>query len=124
MDHRSVTVGKEGRAPISVSREAITALDVRVGQKRHWRKGAMIGAAAAATAVGGLCAGSTSPGNECHLSDAGLMLGIVAEGAVLGAGVGALFKTDRWRSVPVDRVRFGLAPTPGRGMRVSLSLAF
>jgi hypothetical protein len=123
MDRASVTVGKEGRAPISVSREAITALDVRVGQKRHWRKGAIIGAATIATMVGGLCAGAPS-GYECHRSDAPLMLGMVAEGAVLGAGVGAVFKTDRWRSVPVDRVRFGLAPTAGRGMRFSLALKF
>jgi hypothetical protein len=118
-----VTVGQEGRAPVSVSREAITALDVRVGQRRHWRKGAIIGAAAMATAIGGLCVGA-EPGRECHRSDAPSMLGVVAGSAVLGARVGALFKTDRWRSVPVDRLRFGLAPTAGRGLRFSLALKF
>ena len=119
IDETSVLVGMNDRVPMSVPRQAIAELDVRLGQKRQWRKGMIIGAAVTALSVAVLCAG-----DQCSSSDTGLILGLVAEGAAIGAGIGALFKADRWGPVPLDRVRVGLAPTAGRGVHFSLSLAF
>ena len=42
----------------------------------------------------------------------------------LGVGIGALIKTDRWSSVPLERVQFGLAPTRGKGLGLALSMTF
>ena len=49
--------------------------------------------------------------------------GVATAGALLGAGVGALVQTDRWQTVPLDRVRVTLTPAR-RGVGVAVSIGF
>ncbi len=93
---------------------SVTRLEVSRGQKSMAGRGALIGAGAGAVAgvVTGLavCAAS-SCGFEADLTGVvALVLG--AGGALVGAGIGALIgsfiKTDRWETVPLDRIRVSL----------------
>jgi hypothetical protein len=44
-------------------------------------------------------------------------------GALVGAGIGALIKTDRWEEVPLDglRMRFALQRTGALALKLSVS---
>ena len=44
--------------------------------------------------------------------------------AAMGAGIGALVKTDRWVEVPPDKIRVSVAPTSGRGVAVGVTFGF
>jgi hypothetical protein len=87
-DAASLVVDTGGHV-LRVSRRAITRLDVGEGRGRQAVRGTMIGAG-----IGLLGLASGAPG-------------IFYSGLVYGAGIGALVKGDRWREVPLDRVRTG-----------------
>ncbi|HSD29163.1 MAG TPA: hypothetical protein VLL75_17815 [Vicinamibacteria bacterium] len=82
----------------------VTRLDVTLGKKRHWWQGAVIGAAL------GLAVALTDDVdpvlckvNEnvlCSRGEALLVYGLTS--TAIGAGVGALIKTDRWTPVALD----------------------
>jgi len=113
-------------ATLTLQKSALQSLAVARGKKRRPLEGAMIGflpgAAAGALLVWAVCA------TEGCSGAGGWALGPVIVGggmtAVVGAGVGALIKTDRWQQAPVSRVRFGVAPAKGGGVRAALTLSF
>ena len=115
----SVVVGTEGQGRLTVPWQAITRLEVSAGQHSHTRKGFFIGAGAGAalSVVLPKCV------NEGCTSDAGfdatfaVLYGL--SGGACGALIGTMVKTDKWNSVPV---RVAVAPTPGRGIRVVMSV--
>jgi hypothetical protein len=47
-----------------------------------------------------------------------------AAGGLVGLGIGALFKTERWEEVPLDQLRVSVAPQPDGRLGVSVSLEF
>ncbi len=127
------TLVLRGSPPIAIPRQAITSLDLR---KRGSRKGAglLIGALAggaigygigAATSGPGCQGGETGLAHLCTLDDVGKPVGAflgAAGGAILGL---VLAPGARWeRNLPLDRVQVSLGPTRGRGIRLSVSLAF
>jgi hypothetical protein len=62
---------------------------------------------------------------SCPHQTKGEVVGIfVLLGALFGAGTGALIKSDRWTSVPLQRVGVSFAPTRGRGLGLSVSVAW
>ncbi len=79
-------------------------MDVALGKKNHWWQGAVIGA------VVGLAMAFTDDvdpvlcrSNEdvlCSRGEALAVYGLTSTG--LGAGIGALIKTDRWTPVALD----------------------
>ena len=105
-------VGSEFRLP----RETISRLEIATGQKRHWLAGLVIGAAAGVALGFAMDVDSTlcefddnyfcSRGEALALS--GGMLG------ALGAGIGALVKSDVWIPVALD----ALGPPPAQVGRV------
>jgi hypothetical protein len=125
MDDKSLLVSADDRIPVRLSRQDITRIEVSTGRKRQWLKGLMIG-----TSIGGVLgalADVTPAGSYCDfcVNSKGEAVAYGAlGGAVWGAGIGALFKADHWNSVPLERVRVSLAPTRGRGVRLSASVAF
>lgn len=122
MNRTSVLISAGDRAPMSVPREAITRLEVSTGRHRQTKSGALTGAIMGA--VFGL-ANPCLPMAGCdgqYGGTAAVTYGLA--GAVYGAAIGALIKSDHWTGVPVDQVRLTPVATPGRGVGLSVSFTF
>jgi len=118
----SLLVAGNDRTPVSVSRQAITQLEVSTGRHRQTLKGMCIGAGLGALfGVANPCIAMVGC-DERNRGEAALIYGL--SGAAWGAGIGALIKRDRWSAVPLDQLRLTLVPTPGRGVSGSVSLSF
>lgn len=112
---------------VRVPFEALTRLEASFGQRRHTREGLVAGLAV------GLLIGAFGEVDErtCHYDDStsfcsrgAALAGGISGGTLLGAGIGALVKTDRWQAVSLDRLRVSLEPriASGRaGARLALS---
>ncbi len=107
-------LGEEMKLPAS----DVTRMDVALGRKNHWWQGALIGAAlGVAMALTDdvdpvLC--KTNENVLCSRGEALAVYGLTS--TAIGAGVGALIRTDRWTPVALDT----LGP-PAREARGSLS---
>ncbi len=117
-----VDVMQQGRLRLEmlhVPMSSITKLDVVTGRKGHWLAGAGIGF------LFGVVTGAASgddPSDQWFAYSAGekAMMGGLGFG-LIGAGVGALIKSDRWSEVPLDQIRPRLvAQKDGVGVGVVL----
>jgi len=113
---------RQGRLQLEmlhVPMSSITKLDVTTGRRGHWLEGAGIGF------LFGVVTGAASgddPSDQWFAYSAGekAMMGGLGFG-LIGAGVGALIKSDKWSEVPLDQVRPRLvAQQDGVGVGVSL----
>ena len=123
LDKVTLVVSQHDRIPLRVPRQAIASLEVYAGQRRAAPKPMLIGAGIGMSvfALGsGLACFEGCSQSEHESALAALLL----VGGIVGAGVGALIKQDRWSAVPLDRVRMSLGTTRGRGVALSLSLGF
>ena len=131
MDEESLMVSTENQRPFRVSRQAITQLELSTGRRGHARTGLIIGAAVGAAfgAVIPLDFGCTQAqlavrDSSCIESRGAMIaLGVLAD-AGGGALIGHLIKSDRWSSVPPERIRVSLAPTRWHGARLSMSVGW
>jgi hypothetical protein len=120
-------VGKDA-TELSVPRHEITRLQVSRGRKGAGGRGAAIGALASLI-VGPLvglatCEAveeSTSSNTKCAV---GGFLVVLVPGAALGLIIGQAIGVEDWRDVPLDNVAVGLAPAPGGGLGVRVSIGF
>jgi len=108
-DSSTVRLVPKGEQPLLAEEMAlpaadVTRMDVALGKKSHWWQGALIGAAV------GLAMAFTDDVdpvlcevNENVLCSRGEALAVYGlTSAALGAGIGALIKTDRWTPVALD----------------------
>ena len=120
-DSRGIGLLPENAPPIPGSelrlpRETVAQLEILTGQKKHWFHGLLIGVAAG-VAMG--FAFDVDP-ERCKVDDNYFCSrgeAVAAGGLVLGgigAGVGALVRTDKWLPVALD----ALGPSAGGGGRV------
>jgi hypothetical protein len=140
-DSSSVSLIPDNSAPLGDNRfslptQSVTHLELKTGSKRHWLIGLAAGAAV------GLAVGATSDVDpvackydynyDCSRGEALALYGLSLGG--IGAGVGALVKTDRWMPVgldalgpPAPRVS-GLTPRlralPRGGVELALAVGF
>ncbi len=130
MDDKSLLVSADDRIPVRVSRQAITRLEVSTGRHRLALKGMIIGAGIGAALIGPVYHSDAKSSNcdnalvPCTTSLAGAEAVGIFVGAIYGAGIGALIKSDRWSAVPLEHVRVSLGPTRGRGVVLSASVVF
>ena len=111
---------------------SIQKAEVMNGRKRNIGKGALIGAASGAVALGIVSAATNKPcgdGDWCffEMSNAeafgfGALIGALG-GAVNGAIIGTFIKTDRWEEVPV-RISVAVIPSSGDYHTVGPKLVF
>jgi len=140
-DSSTVSLIPDDSAPLGDNRfslptQSVTHLELKTGSKRHWLIGLAAGAAV------GLAVGATSDVDpvackydynyDCSRGEALALYGLSLGG--IGAGVGALVKTDRWMPVgldalgpPAPRVS-GLTPRlralPRGGVELALAVGF
>lgn len=121
MDETSILVSINDRVPLRVPRQAITQLDLSTGRHRQVAKGMLIGAGIGVAAFAVTLISWEDSSSEDFAQ--GLAMGALG-GAIWGAGIGALIKSDRWSALPLERVRVSVAPAPGHGVHLSLSVRF
>jgi hypothetical protein len=120
-DARALQLLPQRGGPVRVPLDSLKVLEVSYVQRRHTRKGL------AAGLVAGVLIGALAEVDDrrCHdenqvvfCSRGEALAGGLMGGALMGAGIGALVKTDHWQPIAIDRLRVGLAPlrpTAGRG---------
>ncbi len=105
---------------------SVTKFEVSRGQNSKAGMGALVGlivGAGVGAAFGiGLC--NSFPQDDNCVGDGvvgGLLLALPTAG--LGALIGLTIKVERWKTVPLDRIRVGLIPRGG-GLEVSAKFVF
>ena len=118
VDDKVLVLRIRDRAAVTVSRQAIIELWVRNDGSRWLLE------MGSGMAFAGMFLEALSHFEQFRWSDARPIAEVLAGGAAIGAGVGALFKTHRWIAVPLDQVRPSPALNQGRGGQLSLSPDF
>ena len=115
---------------LRVALASVTWLEVSRGQKSAIGKGAGIGflvGAGLGAGVGFAFGKALEDIDACDCHPAMMVvggLGVGALGALIGAGVGAATKSERWEEVPLDQLRVSFAPQRNGRFGLSMSLAF
>src|SRR5262245_49076718 len=104
---------------VSLPRPTISRLEIYRGRRGHTVMGLLLGAVLGLSAVAIKDAGC---GPDCEKSSGGVVAALVGGGAVVGAGVGTMIRSDRWESLPwaVGPARHAAAPLGVPLVRVSL----
>ena len=117
-----VLIQREGRAPEAFPRDSSTRLEVSGGSRHHTLLGFGIG-----TAVGfgvGMVLASRAGCSGIFDDDICGAYGIaIPAGAALGAVVGRLIRSERWRPIATSSAGLRLVPS-GERLSLSLGLAF
>lgn len=112
MDSSGILFAHFGRDTTTIPWDLVRRIDVRVGHKSAALLGAGTGFAAL-TVAGGLQGRSVAtPGHFGPVLEHAIIGGAI--GALLGAGIGTVFKTDRWREVPLEPLLQRLRAPPFR----------
>ena len=121
-----VLAPQSGRGLLALPLESVQRLDVSRGRKSLAGAGAgiggVIGAVSGAVWGAASCAEPSFVAPEQCAIMGGLLVG--AGGALLGAVVGALSKTERWQEVPLDQLRVSVVPQRDGGFALQASLRF
>lgn len=121
VDADFLTLVTENQRSVSLPRDDVAKLEISTGRKGHALWGALIGAGAGALI--GLAEGADDcVGDECYTRGENVAYGALGAG-MIGALVGALYRTDRWVTVPSTGIRVGVDVTP-RGAGVSMTWSF
>jgi hypothetical protein len=117
--------GKE--TVVRVALADMTSLEVSTGRRTRAREGAIVGFVPGAFFGGlfGVYAGCYET-SDCYWAPYAA-LGAFIVGSLtglVGAAIGALFKTDRWEPVSTPRAQLRLAPTGQGGVAIGLKVSF
>ena len=119
IDDDALLIGSDHAPPVRVPHDAVARLEVSAGRRGHALQGMAIGGAVGGAVFGVInaeeyCAEYHSTSPNCPSRAEMVGMGVIG-GAAWGLLIGHLTKGDRWRGVPVERLRIGLAPTRTRG---------
>ncbi len=103
----------------------VTGLDIHRGTKSNAGKGAAIGllVGAGIAVAAGIWFSEAFNGSTQGVCETGCISWAVTL-ALLGAGIGAAIRTDRWEEVPLDQLRVSLGPQRGGRFGVGMSARF
>ena len=105
----------------------VTRLDVYMGRKGHAGTGAVVGGLVVgvpfAILFAAVCEGVDINCTGTGGAAVGFLMGGAA-GALVGAGVGLLIKSDRWEEVPLHALRVSVAPQRDGRFGLGLSVRF
>jgi hypothetical protein len=124
-DEDALVLSRDDGGVVSIPRLAIQDLQVARGRRSYAKRGAVIGAVVGTSVL----FASYAADGFCDHDPACIIYAPVVSGAagmflgVVGAGVGAVVRTDRWVSVDPGRLKVTVAPTR-RGVVLGLSIAF
>jgi len=117
--------GKAGdTVATAIPMASIARVEVSRGRHSRWLTGLAIGMGAGA--AGGAILGASSEDDLLFSSGDKAVIGAVGFGMLGGAvGVvaGALTKSERWETVPANRVTVTLAPGPGGRLKLGFRIA-
>jgi len=122
---------EEQVSPLTISLADVTRLEVSQGRKSNALKGlgfgALIGGSIGAV-LGLLASTGESYENPCEGNAPACAAGGAAAfgvtGALVGLGIGALTKSERWEEVPLDRLRVNIVPQRDGRLALGLSVVF
>ena len=119
---RGDTLVVTGDSTLACPLDWVDRLDVHRGRKSWTLVGAGIGLVLGA---GGGIAFATRDWDFCGPCTGVIPVAIGVGGILLGAGIGAVIKTDRWEAVPLDQLRAQpLVDRRGRRVGLGMSIAF
>ncbi len=109
----------------SIPLSSIARLQVSSGRHSRWLTGLLVGLGAGA-ASGAIIGVATGDGDDPLLGPGhyALMGAVVCApvGGIVGVVIGALTKTERWQTVPLDRVGLSIAPGPDGRLNIGVRL--
>jgi len=119
LDNNRITLVDAENRNLSFPRDTIMRMEVTRGRKGHWLKGMVVGTLIGA--VGGAFETPGCGGNDGDCYTRGENIGYSAGGfGLVGALVGALYKTDQWVEVSLDR-RTSVNRTADRKLSVTFA---
>ena len=128
----SLIMESNGNA-LALPLNSVTKLEVGQGQKSYTVEGAIIGLLVGGVAVGAIavatyeeCEGGYGCLGDFGSGFAALVGGLVGGlgGGAVGALIGSSVKTDRWKEVPLDRLRVNIVPQRDGRLGLGLSVRF
>ncbi len=120
IDEQTLLIETANHSAVRVQRQAITSLDVSIGRRRQFAKGAKIGAG-----IGMVVAvlGAKALGLASSEMGPAVANGLIG-GVMYGAGIGALIKRDHWIAVPMAPVPVSSTAAHGRRVLTLASVRF
>ena len=115
---KSFTLVNAENQNLSFPRDTVTKVEVIRGRKGHWLMGMVIGAALGAAGGAVETPGCGGNDGDCYTRGENIEYATIGFGLV-GALVGALYRTDQWVEVSLDRVATPVTRTADRRMTVS-----
>ena len=122
MNEREIVLSLSGSDRKAIPRSELTRVENSGGRKGHGKKGALIGAATGLTYF--VVAARHRPLGRRGMRASyrwSVARSSPAAAALIGAGIGASIRTERWTPVASSDLRLGLRPTKGRGVAAALT---
>ncbi len=121
---------EDGADEYAFALDSVTALEVSRGRHRRWGRGALIGSVVGGAV--GLILSVTYVAEDCvwgcdgdEAAVIGFITALGGTGAgIIGAGIGAVVKTERWKKVPLERLRVSFAPRRDGRVLMGVAIAF
>ena len=105
--------GKNFEIPLN----SVNNVELNIGKRNYAARGALVGILFGALEVSDHYSNGQSDLHTLEIA----VFGVLLHG-LIGAGIGALIRADKWEKVPIEKISFGLNSMSNMGMGFSFSL--